>query len=166
MMFERIVVGLDGSQVSEMALRMGADLAQRLGLPLHLVRVADISVVPWGANQAAAAYAELSEEMIREKGEATRYLETVTQPLHEQGLQVTTEVRSGFAARELAEVAGPADLLVVASHGRHGLERLLLGSVADEVAERSRASVLIARGSQAREGSREADSDAVERDAR
>jgi nucleotide-binding universal stress UspA family protein len=145
-MFERIVVGLDGSQVSETALRVGADLARRLGLPLHLVRVADISVVPWGANQAAAAYAELSGEMVREKEEATRYLETVAHPLNEQGLQVTTEIRSGFAARELADAAGPGDLLVVASHGRHGLERLLLGSVADEVAERSRASVLIARG--------------------
>ena len=85
--------------------------------------------------------------IVGEKDEAARYLETVAQPLNEQGLQVTTEVRSGFAARELADAAGPGDLLVVASHGRHGLERLLLGSVAEEVAERSRASVLIARGS-------------------
>jgi nucleotide-binding universal stress UspA family protein len=69
------------------------------------------------------------------------------QPLRDDGLQVTTEVRSGLAARELADAAGPSDLLVVASHGRHGLERLLLGSVADEVADRSHASVLIARGS-------------------
>ncbi len=145
-MFARIVVGLDGSQVSETALRMGAELSRRLGLPLHLVRVADLAVVHWGANPAAAAYAELSGEMDREKEEATRYLETVAQPLNEQGLQVTTEVRSGVAARELVGAAGPGDLLVVASHGRHGLERLLLGSVAEEVSERARASVLIARG--------------------
>jgi nucleotide-binding universal stress UspA family protein len=145
-MFQRIVVGLDGSEVSETALRTGADLARRLDVPLLLVRVADISVVPWGANQAAAAYAELSNEMKREKDEAERYLQTVAQPLGEQGLQVTTEVRSGFAARELADAAGSEDLLVVASHGRHGLERLLLGSVAEEVTKRSRASVLIARG--------------------
>ena len=59
-MFQRIVVGLDGSQVSETALRMGAELARRLDVPLHLVRVADLAVVHWGANQAAAAYAELS----------------------------------------------------------------------------------------------------------
>jgi nucleotide-binding universal stress UspA family protein len=146
-MFQRIVVGLDGSQVSETALRMGADLARRLDVPLHLVRVADLAVVHWGASQAAAAYAELSEEMVREKEKAARYLETVEQPLRDEGLRVTTEVRSGLAARQLADAAGPGDLLVVASHGRHGLERLLLGSVADEVADRSRASVLIARGS-------------------
>ena len=145
-MFQRIVVGLDGSQVSETALRMGADLARRLDVPLHLVRVADLAVVHWGANQAAAAYAELSGEMVREKEKAAQYLNTVEQPLRSEGLRVTSEVRSGLAARELADAAGPGDLLVVASHGRHGLERLLLGSVAEEVAERSRASVLIARG--------------------
>jgi len=146
--FERIVVGLDGSQVSESALRTGTELARSLGVPLHLVRVADLSVVPWGANQAAAAYAELSDEMVQEKDEATRYLEMVAQPLRdEQGLQVTTEARSGGAARELAEAAAPGDLLVVASRGRHGLERLLLGSVAEEVAKKARASVLIARQS-------------------
>ena len=145
-MFQRIVVGLDGSQVSETALRMGAELARQLNLPLHLVRVADLAVVHWGANEAAAEYAELSDEMVREKEKSAQYLETVQQPLRDEGLQVTTQVRSGLAARELADAAGPGDLLVVASHGRHGLERLLLGSVAEEVAERSRASVLIARG--------------------
>jgi nucleotide-binding universal stress UspA family protein len=144
-MFQRIVVGLDGSQVSETALRTGAELARRLDVPLHLVRVADLAVVHWGASQASAAYAELSGEMVQEKKKATEYLETIEQPLRDEGLQVTTEVRSGLAARELADAAGPGDLLVVASQGRHGLERLLLGSVAEEVAERSRASVLIAR---------------------
>lgn len=130
-MFERIVVGLDGSQVSEIALKTSVDLARGLDVPLHLVQVADLSVVPWGANQAAAAYAELSSETVREKGDAARYLESVAQPLAEQGLAVTTEVRSGFAAQELSNAVGPGDLLVVASRGRHGLERLVLGSVAE-----------------------------------
>jgi nucleotide-binding universal stress UspA family protein len=144
-MFKRIVVALDGSAVSETALETGVELARGLDLPLHLIRVADLSVVPWGANEAAAAYAELSDEMVREKDEARQYLERVSRPPHEQGLAVTTEVRSGFAARELAEAVTPDDLLVVASRGRHGLERLILGSVAEEVARRAPASVLIAR---------------------
>jgi nucleotide-binding universal stress UspA family protein len=64
-MFERIVVGLDGSKVSEVALRQGAELARRLDVPLHLIRVADLSVVRWGATEAAEAYAALSDEMRR-----------------------------------------------------------------------------------------------------
>lgn len=146
-MFERIVVGLDGSDVSETALRSGAELARRLGVPLHLVRVADLARVRWGENEAAAAYAELSSEMMREKEEAQAYLEGISQPLRDEGLTVSSEVRSGTAARELVEAVTPRDLLVVASHGRHGLERLLLGSVAEEVTRRSPAPVLIARKS-------------------
>ncbi len=146
-MFERIVVGLDGSGVSEIALDAGSELAERLNVPLHLVRVADLARVRWGENEAAAAYAELSQEMEEEKAKATKYLDAVAQPLRERGLAVTTEVRSGTAARALATAATQRDLLVVASHGRHGLERLLLGSVADEVARRAEAPVLIARRS-------------------
>jgi nucleotide-binding universal stress UspA family protein len=144
-MFKRIVVALDGSAVSETALETGSELARGLDVPLHLIRVADLSVVPWGANEAAAAYAELSDEMVREKDEAQQYLERVAGPPREEGLTVTTEVRSGFAAHELAEAVGADDLLVVASHGRSGLKRLVLGSVAEEVARRAPASVLIAR---------------------
>lgn len=142
-MFDRIVVALDGSEVSENALRTGGQLARRLDTPLHLIRVADIAVIPWGASEAAAEYAQLSEEMTREKAEAQQYLEETAQRLRGEGLPATTEVRSGFAARELVEAVTPRDLLVVASRGRHGLERLLLGSVAEDVARRSPAPVLI-----------------------
>ena len=151
-MFDRIVVALDGSAVSETALRTGVELARQLHVPVHLIRVADIAVVAWGASEAAAAYAELSDEMVREKDEATRYLEETARPLRDEGLPVTTEVRSGVAARELAKAVSADDLLVVASHGRHGLQRLLLGSVAEEVAKRSPAPVLIARAPRRREG--------------
>jgi nucleotide-binding universal stress UspA family protein len=144
--FERIVVGLDGSQVSEIALQTGAELAERLGAPLHLVRVADLAVIHWGTSEAAEAYAELSAEMSREKEAATHYLDLVAQPLRDRGLAVTTEVRSGTAARELAEAVTPRDLLIVSPHGRHGLQRFLIGSVAEQVARRSPAPVLIARG--------------------
>jgi nucleotide-binding universal stress UspA family protein len=145
--FERIVVGLDGSQVSERALQTGAELGERLGMPLLLIRVADLAVVHWGTSEAAEEYAQLSTAMAREQAAAARYLETVAQPLRERGLDVTTEVRSGTAARELAEAVTPRDLLVVASHGRHGLEQWLIGSVAEQVVRRSPAPVLIVRPS-------------------
>jgi nucleotide-binding universal stress UspA family protein len=143
--FERIVVGLDGSDVSEIALRTGAELAKGLGAPLHLVRVADLAVVPWGATEAAAAYAELSDEMVQEKHEAEQYLEAHAASLRQAGQDVTVEVRSGPAASELCEAVSPSDLLVVASHGRSGWRRLVLGSVAEEVVKKAPAPVLVAR---------------------
>jgi nucleotide-binding universal stress UspA family protein len=144
-MYERIVVGLDGSELSEGALRTGANLAKALNVPLHLVRVADLATVHWGATEASDSYAALSQEMEREKAEAAAYLEKDAAPLRDEGLNVSTEVRAGTAARELLKLSAPNVLVVVASHGRHGLERLLLGSVAEEVARKAAGPVLITR---------------------
>ena len=144
-MYTRIVVGLDGSELSESALRSGAELAKALGIPLHLVRVADLATVHWGATEASDSYAALSQEMDHEKTAAASYLEVMATPLRDDGLTVTTEVRSGTAARELLKLAGPDDLIVVASHGRHGLERLLLGSETQQVLTHSETPVLVLR---------------------
>ncbi|MFN8661558.1 MAG: universal stress protein [Thermomicrobiales bacterium] len=144
-MYTRIVVGLDGSDLSESALRSGAELARALKIPLHLVRIADLATVHWGATDASDSYAALSQEMEHEKSAATSYLEVMAAPLRDEGLNVTTEVRSGTAARELLKLSTPNDLIVVSSHGRHGLERFLLGSVAEEVARKAPGPVLITR---------------------
>lgn len=144
-MYERIVVGLDGSELAEGALRTGANLAKALNVPLHLVRVADLATVHWGATEASDSYAALSQEMEREKAAGASYLDVMAAPLREEGLNVTTEVRSGTAARELLKLSTPNNLLIVSSHGRHGLERLLLGSVAEEVARKAAGPVLITR---------------------
>ena len=141
-MYTRIVVGLDGSDLAESALRSGAELAKALGVPLHLVRVADLATVHWGATE---AYVALSQEMEHEQAAAATYLEVMASPLRDDGLEVTTEVRAGTAARELLKLSSPSDLIVVASHGRHGLERLLLGSVAEEIARKAAGPVLITR---------------------
>lgn len=144
-MYTRIVVGLDGSELAEAALRSGAELAKALNVPLHLVRVADLATVHWGATEASDSYAALSQEMEHEKSAAVSYLDVMAAPLRDEGLTVTTEVRSGTAAREMIKLSTPNDLIVVSSHGRHGLERLLLGSVAEEVARKAPGPVLITR---------------------
>mgnify|MGYP001409849440 CR=1 FL=1 len=144
-MYSRIVVGLDGSDLAESALRTGAELAKGLNVPLHLVRIADLATVHWGATDASDSYAMLSQEMEHEKAAAATYLDVMAAPLRDEGLTVTTEVRSGTAAREMLKLSTPNDLIVVASHGRHGLERLLLGSVAEEVARKAAGPVLITR---------------------
>jgi nucleotide-binding universal stress UspA family protein len=147
-MFERIVVALDGSELAEGALPVAEELAGRLGLPLHLVRVADTTWLRFGANEAALEYATLGGALNEEETQARDYLEGVRTRLAEQSgatTTVTAEVRRGFAGRELIAVARPTDLLVMASHGRTGPARLLLGSVAEEVTRRAAAPVLLVR---------------------
>jgi nucleotide-binding universal stress UspA family protein len=144
-MFDRIVVALDGSELAERALASGEELTRRLGVPLHLVRVADTTWLRFGANEAALEYASLGGELAEEEAQAKEYLEGVGSRLAGEGLTVTTEVRRGFAGRELVAATRPSDLLVMASHGRTGPARLLLGSVAEEVTRHATAPVLLIR---------------------
>lgn len=144
-MFDRIVVALDGSERGERALDAGTELAGRLGVPVHLLRVADVAVLRLWAGEASLAYAEFGGEMAAEQREAHDYLDAIAARLRAAGLAVTTEVRPGLADREIVAAAGPGDLLVVASHGRSGPARWLLGSVAEDVARGARGPVLLVR---------------------
>ena len=128
-MFERIVVGLDGSQVSETALRWAP--TWRGGWAGRSIWCGSRT---WRWCPGAPMRPPRLRRALQGNGSGEGKGQTVSgvvQPLRDEGLDVTTEVRSGLAARELADAADPDDLLVVASHGRHGLERLLLGSVAE-----------------------------------
>ncbi|CAA9580082.1 MAG: hypothetical protein AVDCRST_MAG59-4619 [uncultured Thermomicrobiales bacterium] len=144
-MFERIVVSLDGSERGERALAPAVELVTRLGIPLHLLRVADVTWLRLGMNDAALEYSALGGELAEEQREAETYLTGVAERLGAEGLAVTTEVRPGFAAREVLAALREGDLLAMASHGRSGPARWLLGSVAEEVTRRAECPVLLVR---------------------
>ena len=147
-MFDRVVVTLDGSDTSEQALPAAAELARRLNVPLHLLRVADIAWLSVGASDAALEYAALGDTIGEEERAARDYLAAVEKRLATDGLTVTTEVRTGFASREIIAAAQPSDLLVMSSHGRSGPARWLLGSVAEDVTRRAASPVLLVRAGQ------------------
>jgi nucleotide-binding universal stress UspA family protein len=147
-MFERIVVALDGSAGGERALAPAEELARRLHAPLHLVRVADATWLRFGANEAALEYAALGGALDDEETAAREYLEALAGRLAGHGFSVTAEVRRGFAGRELIAATRPGDLLVMASHGRTGPARLLLGSVAEEVTRKATVPVLLVRATE------------------
>ena len=150
-MFNRVVVSLDGSDVSEQALPVGSELASRLGVPLHLVRVADLAWMSVGAADTALEYSTLGDTISLEEQGARDYLDSIAKSLAGDKLSITTEVRTGFAAREIIAAAQPDDLLVMASHGRSGPARWLLGSVAEDVTRRAACPVLLVRATEAAE---------------
>jgi nucleotide-binding universal stress UspA family protein len=148
-MFERVVVSLDGSETAERALPAATELSRRLNVPLHLIRVADMAWLGLGAADAALPYGALGDTINEEEQAARDYLAEVQKRLEVDGLTVTTEVRAGFAAREIIAAGQPGDLLVMASHGRSGPARWLLGSVAEDVTRRAVSPVLLVRADQA-----------------
>jgi nucleotide-binding universal stress UspA family protein len=144
----RIVVPLDGSDLAEQAVPVAAALAADLGVPMHLMRVLDtdaLRATVQAGIHAAAAYLRSQEEIQRY---AEEYLAEQAQELRNRDLTATAEVLTGSPAVTLLDAIRPVDLVVMTTHGRGGVRRMLLGSVADKLVRAAAAPVLLvpARG--------------------
>ncbi|HVB98948.1 MAG TPA: universal stress protein [Candidatus Dormibacteraeota bacterium] len=109
-------------------------------LVLHVVEPISISVPP---EMASGYYPELNDQA--EKGQ--KLVEGAVQALQAAGFKATSRVEKGDPRSAILDQAAawPADLIVLGSHGRRGLIRFLLGSVAEAVARHARCSVEIVR---------------------
>lgn len=138
-----ILVPLDGSTFAETALPHAAALARMLGGTLHLVRAVELPMAAYSYPGVGLVQESLEEE----HHEAESYLEEVAQRLRSDGLSVQTIVREGWPADIIAYRGAElgSRLIVMATHGRTGIVRLLLGSVALAVIRRSPLPVLLIR---------------------
>jgi nucleotide-binding universal stress UspA family protein len=145
----RLLVPLDGSAFAETALPHAAALAHALGGSILLVYAVAPPVHPY--NEMLAIPADIDKDMDRlveeEQGRAEHYLASVGERLLQGGLSVETVVCKGAPADTILQqaLATSARLIVMATHGRTGLRRLLLGSVAHEVVHRALLPVLLVR---------------------
>jgi nucleotide-binding universal stress UspA family protein len=138
----RIMVPLDGSDLAAEALAPAAELAGRLGAELVLV-----SVIQPPTYAYAEGYAYLALDPAEELAAAAGELEAIAERLRGDGLTVSVRTAAGFATTTIAELAHEAgiDLIVMATHGRGGLARLVLGSVATGTLQRAGLPVLLVR---------------------
>jgi nucleotide-binding universal stress UspA family protein len=149
-MFSTIVVGTDGSETAQEALRKAAELAKQFDAQLHVVMAfkpaataglaaMNVEAVAFGGAEvlakAESAMADEVETILRRLGD----------DLRAGGVKAETHGISGDAADvilEIAETKG-ADLIVVGNRGMSGAKRFLLGSVPNKVSHHSPCSVLI-----------------------
>lgn len=130
-----VVVGVDGSDRAETALRWATDVAARSGAPLVVV-VAWWSIVrdPWyGVIQADRDHATDLDQAVREDAERTAAEAADLARDLAPGLVVTAHATAGSPAHVLKAAAERASLLVVGSRGHGGFAGLLLGSVSHQV---------------------------------
>lgn len=148
-MYKRIIVPLDGSELAEQALDEARQLSSNIGSPLHLVRVVDTyrtqSLPATGMALDYSMLAELAEEEIED---AKTYLEQKVRQLSDEGLEVTGDVLHGPIARQIVAAADKDDVIVMSSHGRTGIKRWFLGSVAEEVMRHAECPVLLHRATE------------------
>jgi nucleotide-binding universal stress UspA family protein len=145
-MFGSIVVGTDGSETADEAVRQAVDLAKSVGAKVQLV----------------SAYEPVSNQRIREerqqapddvqwsinpREDVDGTLEEAAKVAEEAGVQVERFARQGDPADAILDVAEEtkADLIVVGNKGMTGARRFLLGSVPNKVSHHAPCSVLIIR---------------------
>jgi nucleotide-binding universal stress UspA family protein len=143
MKLDKILVPLDGSMLAEAALSAACGFAERDGAMISLLRAAEAMTLPGGDTVDAQVTA------IRE---AEEYLALVVRRLEDKGVRrVETHVWYGPPAAAIVEAAAAqkADLIVMSTHGRSGLGRLVLGSVAESVLRGTTVPILIVRAGHA-----------------
>lgn len=145
-MYTRILLPLDGSELAEQAIPEAERLAKLTGAPLHLIRVVDVTQLPWyGAYGMAMEFSAVETATAEEGVVATAYLKGVAERLGGAGLTVETEVLRGPTARALVYAAREGDVIVMASHGRGGIARWILGSVAEELLRHATVPILLVK---------------------
>lgn len=151
-MYQRIVVPVDGSQTASKALTAALQMARDTGGSVHLVHVVE-GLSPLAADPYGAYSGEVIEIM-RQSGR--KILDDALVLAQAAGVAADTELFDNFGDR-LAEVVADAalrfkaDLLVVGTHGRRGIGRVLMGSGAEQIIRLSPVPVLVIRANESKE---------------
>lgn len=143
----RVLVPLDGSDLSEAVLDLAVGVCRTFDAELHLLRVVSYPV------EIASPYLphtiQMNQKVVEDaKRSAEEYVEAIAARLGADGPQVSTHVivdhQAGHTIADQATELG-ADLIVMATHGRGGMQRALLGSTTDKVIRSVHVPVLVQR---------------------
>jgi len=147
-MFKRILVAVDASETGELALKTAIQLAVEWQANLRIVHAVDIANI--NVSGEFFDHSALSKDIIRNgrdvlsAAEATAAAEGLVFEAHLITIEALAQSISEAIAGD-AE-AWAADLIVIGTHGRRGLSRLFIGSVAEGVARAASIPVLLVRG--------------------
>ena len=142
-MFDVIVIPTDGSEFAENAAERGFEIARHHDATVHVLCVADTGML--GDLRLPGDDAS-ADDAIRAKAE--EFVDRLADRAAADGLEVTTAVRDGTAKNGIVDYAESvgADAIVIGTSGRGGVERLMLGSVAEHVVRTSPVDVLVTHG--------------------
>ncbi len=146
--FTHVLVPLDGSALAEQALPLALTLVKAFNSKLTLLRATDFLhptlLAPHLSSVTAEAIANAYEHCALE---AKLYLHQVRNELHQRGVKVEILLEDAQPAEAIIDAATrhEVDCIVMSTHGRSGLARWTMGSVADKVVHRAPCPVLLVR---------------------
>ncbi len=143
-----IIVGVDGSDHSRLALAWAMREAVHHHVPLTVMTVRPAPVHPateiyWGIHPAP----ENSQDLEFTQKTLRQFVDSVANEIGEAGPDITVSATTGDVAEELVRASRDADMLVVGSRGSGGFARLLMGSVSSQVTHHAECPVVVIPGS-------------------
>ena len=142
-LIEKILIATDGSEYTKNAVDYGIDLAKNTGAKLMVIYVVDTAAF---ASIPMDAAWESMYELLRQEGDlAIKY---VAERAEAQGLKIEGNLIEGHPADEIIKYSdkNSISLIVMGTLGKSGLDRFLLGSIAEKVVRNSKIPVLVVRG--------------------
>lgn len=146
-MYQHLLVTLDGSAQAESVIPHAVDLARAMDASITFLRVVDAIDSGWserGAVGKGVPHARLHAPYARR---AQAYLDGVVERLGDSRLRANALVRQGPPARQIIDTAREvgADAIAMATHSRRGVNKLVFGSVAEQVLHGARVPVLLVK---------------------
>ena len=140
-MYKKILVPLDGSPLAEAAIPHVEALASLEGAEVFLIMVAVTPVAVFSLAETPQA----SDAIDTMEAESLIYIQSIRARLQKAGIRTSILAREGPVAETILEVCSEihADLIAISTHGRSGISRWLMGSVAERVTNQSPVPVLL-----------------------
>jgi nucleotide-binding universal stress UspA family protein len=144
--YKKILVPLDGSTISEAILPEIEKLASLFGADISLLYVVPIPIFP-GVMEPVVTYQTITDTLIQD---AEAYLRKIEKRLKGKGLTVETHLEQGNEAQQILEYCDreDIDLIAMSTHGRSGVSRWLLGSVAEKVIRHATKPIFLVRSAE------------------
>ncbi|MEN6610037.1 MAG: universal stress protein [Methanoregulaceae archaeon] len=141
-MFRKVLVAVDGSAISDTAFTTAVDIARNLKATVHVVYVVEtgfFSALPMD-NTWEMMYSLLEKEGKEALAKAREYAQ-------KSGVEIVTHLKQGHAGNEIIRTGEEAgvDLIIVGSHGKSKVDRLLIGSVSSFVVSHSPITTMVVR---------------------
>ena len=143
-LYKKILIATDGSEPNKKAVSYGIELAKLSGAKVNVVYVVDTAAfasIPMDSGW------EIMYELLQKEGADATH--KVVEDAKGSGIEIEESVLEGHPSNEIIEFAhnNDIDLIVLGTLGKGGLDRFLLGSVAEKVTRNSNVPVLVVRGS-------------------
>jgi len=144
-LYRKIMISTDGSEPVKKAVDTAVEVARLSGAKLYAVYVVASGGYTFGHPRDIGWERAMKEHLSAEGKEATAYVETVGKAAN---IEVESVLLEGSPAEEIVDFADKnnIDLIVIGTLGRTGIQKFLLGSVAQNVVRHSKKAVLVVKG--------------------